>query len=216
MPLPALVALMTSPTWWLLLSHQLGEALGARTSPSHPSPAPCLPPGWVCSCIPAGDATCILPSQAGGQNEPAARQDPAPSQRHGHPAELASAPVLRQLPGSPAGIWGAAAWPALPAEPVPFPQKEKSSSRFNLESLKSQTLCQHRQVGTGQAVARHWGPLGIPTGVPGPWKGGAGSHSPAPPPRNPAPLHRGQDAAPLTLLLPPRLGLGTDTAWHLS
>lgn len=67
-------------------------------------------------------------------------------------------------------------------------------------------------------MERHWQPPGIPTGVPGPWKGGVGSHSPAPstPPRHPALLHPGWDAAPLTLLLPPRLGLGTGTTWHLS
>lgn len=145
-----------------------GRGSGCSDLPISPVPAPCLPPGGVCSCIPPRDATRILPSPAGEQNKPAARQDRAPSRRHGHPAELGSAPVLRQLPGSPGGIWGAVAWPAFPAEPVPFPQKEESGSRFNLESLKSQTRCRHRQVGTGRAVAWHRGPPGIPTGVPGP------------------------------------------------
>lgn len=109
-----------------------------------------LHPSRACNLQPA--------SPAGEQNKPAARQDPAPSPQHRHPTELASAPVLRQLLGSPAGIWGAAAWPVLPAEPISFPQKEENGSRFNLGSLKSQTRCWHWQVGTGRAVARHRGP----------------------------------------------------------
>lgn len=41
---------------------------------------------------------------------------------------------------------------------------KESSSRFNLESLKSQTGCWHWQVGTGRAEAQHQGLQALPWG----------------------------------------------------
>lgn len=218
--LPALVALITSPTWRLRLQ-RAGRGSGCSDLPV--SPVPCLPQGgFTAASLPGmrpASSPCILPSLAGEQNKPAARQDPATSPRHAHPTELGSALALRQLPGSPAGIWGAAAWPTLPTEPVPFLQKEESGCRFNLESLKSQTRCRHRQVGTGRGGGTAPGASGHPHGGPSALEGWCRLSQPCFPPtqpRHPALLCPGWDAAPLTLLLPPRLALGTGTAWQLS
>lgn len=70
--LPALVALLTSSTWWLLLLHGLREALDVQTSPSHPSPLPAFPrveAFQLSSSIPPRDETRILPAPAGERNE---------------------------------------------------------------------------------------------------------------------------------------------------
>lgn len=97
-----------------------------RAGENHPSAAAKLPSLHPCpSCKQAFGPCCVSHSTT--------------------PAALASAPVLWHLPVVPSGHLGSSSL-AHSRRAHSLSKNEKSGSRFNLESLKSQTCCWHHPL----------------------------------------------------------------------
>lgn len=105
-------------------THRLSQQRGGRAGGRKVSQARL----WL--TVPASS-----PHAGAGEVPWAAGQCPEPMARP--PRRTRQCPAA---PGVPSEVWGAAAWPAHPAEPSLLSQKEESGSRFN---LKSQMCCWH-------------------------------------------------------------------------